>query len=1650
MMASTCFQDGAVHPAADHRLPPSRFTLRQIGTATALVCSSAAWVPSSVLAQAVIVNDGSAQSLISSTVNTNQVEIGSTAGGSGSYTVGTDGILNAAPADPVPVIQLGTLGTGSLSLVGNGQINGFGLNIGSGGTLDLSQADVATGGAPNLLLGSLAGSGTVNVGERTLAIGSDNSSTNFSGTVNLEGPSNTDPHGILAKIGTGTLTLDGATIGGTGPTAEGEFYVLEGAAAQTSGTTALSATVVGLGAGSNAALNVSGDNLNIDTSLTLGSFGGTGTATQTGGTVTFTQGCGDPARCVSLNIGNQGGTGSYTISNGTLNFAGPGFIVLGRSAADATSGTLNIAGGEVNLQQGSLIVGNMLSSAAGTGTLNQTGGTLTVENAANLFLGGGGAGTYTLSGGTLRIGGTSLRHNYQNFAGSYAFNLQGGTVQVYGSALTTDVAATLGGTSTIDTNGLGATWNGVLSGAGGLNKTGDGTLTLGGLNLYTGATTVTQGSLALSSTGSLGLTSMNVAAGASFDLSAVTSPVPLLGGTPVPGVALTALSGAGSVVVGSKVLVVGLDNSDQTFSGKVQLDAEAWDASHGMFVKAGSGTLTIDNATFGHVSSPGGGEIIVGGGGALAQTSGSTTLSSLVLGLGADATADANVGRLTVSGGDLRLDTALTLGSFGGSGSVVQSGGNVSVDHCGDAAHCTAFSIGSQGGSGTYSISAGSLSFTGPGFMVLGRNEGATATAASTGTLNLSGSGQVSVQGGSLIVGNFLGSASLQGSGTINQTGGTLTIANDASLYVGGSGNGTYNLLGGTLQVGGTSLGHHYGGQGGTAAFNLGGGTVQVLGTPLVTDIAATLAAGSTSTIDTNNLGATWSGVLSGDGSLRKIGAGTLELTGANSYAGGTDIDGGVVSAASDANLGAATGALRFNGGTLRLDGDFSPAATRAITTEGGGAQIDTNGHAVTLAQPITGGGALTKAGAGTLVLTGDSSYAGTTTISEGSLQLGDGGATGSVAGNIANNAALVVNRSGSFNYGGVVSGPGSLSLVGPGTTIFTADQGYTGGTTIAAGTLQLGDGGTGGNLVGNVANEGALVFNRADASVFAGVISGAGSVTQAGAGTVTLAAAQSYTGATHVDAGTLKAGVANAFSPSSAHTVAAGATLDTGGFNQQLSALTSAGTVNLLSDVAGSTLTLTGPYVGNGATLRIGTVLGGAGSVSDRLVLDGAAASASGNTTLQVVNRGGLGAPTTGNGIEVVSASNGATTTAQTSKDAFVLQGDAVAASAKAKGALAMQAAHVDAGAYEYRLFAADAAGAGENWYLRSEAAPTPPTPPTPPAPPPVTYRVEAPAFAALPAQLRQGDLAMLGNLHRRVGDETSLAAGDAPATSAPADGAERLARRAWARAVYTDVDIRQQGVLSPHSDGYLNGLQAGIDLWTGPQWQTGLYLGYLEGGADVTGNASGGIRRVGYNDLQSRFIGGYATWMDAAGRYADGVVQWGDHRYSVRPDTAPSASGQANSWTASIEVGQAFPLVSSWTLEPQAQLAYQKGRFDDVAISGAAVQQDADGGWIGRLGLRIKGDVATSVGRVQPYGRANVYFASGGSDVVSFINPAAVTALGSASGYTSLDLAVGATVALSPAVSAYGELGHVFDIGGDARVKSSLQGSIGAKVRW
>src|SRR5207248_2391694 len=144
--------------------------------------------------------------------------------------------------------------------------------------------------------------------------------------------------------------------------------------------------------------------------------------------------------------------------------------------------------------------------------------------------------------------------------------------------------------------------------------------------------------------------------------------------------------------------------------------------------------------------------------------------------------------------------------------------------------------------------------------------------------------------------------------------------------------------------------------------------------------------------------------------------------------------------------------------------------------------------NTLTFGNVISGTGAVQQVGSGTTILTATNTYAGGTTISAGTLQLGNGGASGSVAGNITDNATLAINRSDNFVLANTISGSGAFQQNGSGITRMTGTNTYGGGTTISSGTLQLGAGGAGattGSITGNVVDNGILAFGRSDAMTF-------------------------------------------------------------------------------------------------------------------------------------------------------------------------------------------------------------------------------------------------------------------------------------------------------------------------------------------------------------------------------------------------------------------------------------------------------------------------------------------------------------------------------------------------------------------------------------
>ncbi|MFO8013058.1 MAG: autotransporter-associated beta strand repeat-containing protein, partial [Phycisphaerae bacterium] len=257
-----------------------------------------------------------------------------------------------------------------------------------------------------------------------------------------------------------------------------------------------------------------------------------------------------------------------------------------------------------------------------------------------------------------------------------------------------------------------------------------------------------------------------------------------------------------------------------------------------------------------------------------------------------------------------------------------------------------------------------------------------------------------------------------------------------------------------------------------------------------------------------------FNGVISGGAAVTtNAGAGTVQLNAANTFTGGLNLDGGTLAVNADGNLGAAGGAMGFDGGTLQYGTGFTDS-TRPVTLGAGGGTVDTNGNDAALQGAVDGAGALTKIGAGTLALGGANTYAGGTTVSGGTLQ----GTTTSLQGDVTNDAAVVFDQAADGTYAGVLSGTGTVTKSGAGTVTFSGANTYAGGTTVSGGTLQ----GTTTSLQGDVANDAAVVFDQAADGTYAGVLSGTGSVTKSGAGTVTFSGANTYSGGLNLNGGTL------------------------------------------------------------------------------------------------------------------------------------------------------------------------------------------------------------------------------------------------------------------------------------------------------------------------------------------------------------------------------------------------------------------------------------------------------------------------------------------------------------------------------------------------
>jgi autotransporter-associated beta strand protein len=315
------------------------------------------------------------------------------------------------------------------------------------------------------------------------------------------------------------------------------------------------------------------------------------------------------------------------------------------------------------------------------------------------------------------------------------------------------------------------------------------------------------------------------------------------------------------------------------------------------------------------------------------------------------------------------------------------------------------------------SLDLGSKSLTVPGV----RLTGGTIT-----TGSLTSSGTFDMQAGTI-------SAALLGTGTLTKSGAGLVVLSGSNSYSGGT-----VIDSGTLQVG-------------------AGSTTGWLPTsPSITGSSGGVLAFNRS----DDYGGSFGTSIGGGLGVAVRGSGTLTLSGSNGYTGTTTLSGGIL-ALGGTNALAGGGNVTFSGGRLQYSASNGADLSGRIVSSGSAISIDTAGQDVTWASGLaaTNQGGLTKSGSGRLTLSANNSYTGLTTISGGTLQVGNGSTTGSVGGDIANNAALVFNRSNDLTQSGAISGTGSLTKQGNATLSLTAANTYTGLTTISAGTLALSGG---------------------------------------------------------------------------------------------------------------------------------------------------------------------------------------------------------------------------------------------------------------------------------------------------------------------------------------------------------------------------------------------------------------------------------------------------------------------------------------------------------------------------------------------------------------------------------------------------------------
>ncbi|MBN1577895.1 MAG: DUF2341 domain-containing protein, partial [Chitinispirillaceae bacterium] len=958
-----------------------------------------------------------------------------------------------------------------------------------GGVISNSGQVTKQGSGTLTLTGANTYTGSTNISAGTLSIGSGGTTGSVVGNIANSSAltfnrSNTLSYGgvisgsgSMTKTGAGALTLSGTnTYTGTTTVLAGSLLVTGSLASGSAVTVASGATLGGTGTvsgtvaanGAISAGTTGYGTLTIGNSLTFSSSGSLVAAL--GGT---TAGTNYDQVVMS--------TGTLTLANATLSLSlgfaasvSNTFTVINNAGSNAVSGTFNgiSQGGSTDVVYGGMKYTFTVSYTGGTGndvvltcaSILANDYTWDTSSTAGIQKGAGTWGTnnyWTVSSGD----GTSLVAwpgvGYSaTFAGDdNARTITVSTTRNVDSITISNSGYTFSGGTSINfgtkkgiyiASGKSATFATPIAGSGGICLTGGGTLITSANNTYTGPTTITAGTLQLNTTNErIPNTSSIVFAdvsSAAFNVNGRTETVRSLAGGGQNG---------GNISLGGGVLIINSDTAT-SYGGVI--------SGTGPLTKSGTGTQRLTRK-------------------------------------------NSYTGITTISGGTLAVDTLDNGGSASGIGISTNAAANLVIDNAileytgSGASTDRLFSFSSSNGGSIYSSGTGAVNFT---------NTGSITVAGTTPTLTLGGTYTGGANTFSLILADPGGGPSNKSA--LIKTGNSTWIITGTQLY-----DGATTVSDGTLTITGSI-------DADSPISTSVGGNLQVGNGGTTGQINSNVANSGTVTFYRSDPITYGVLVISGSGGVVKQGPSSLTFTNAQTFTGDVTITEGSL------HIGAST-----TGGSI---------VANVVNND---TILFNRSNDYTYAGDISGTGMLIKWGAGLLTLTGTNTYSGITYNVDGTgIQIGNGGTTGSISGNIVSNNPLTFNRSDTYTYGGVISTQGSCALTksGSGTLIFTGNNTYTGTTTISSGTLQIGNNGTSGAIVTDVSvSSGAyLAFSRSDAYTYGGIISDAGSVTKAGSGALTLSNANTYTGATTVSAGTLF--VNGSLASGSAVTVNADATL--------------------------------------------------------------------------------------------------------------------------------------------------------------------------------------------------------------------------------------------------------------------------------------------------------------------------------------------------------------------------------------------------------------------------------------------------------------------------------------------------------------------------